>query len=34
MSLISFGMLLLFGTVGALTSLWFVSLIFSTIKVD
>jgi transmembrane 9 superfamily member 2/4 len=34
MSLISFGMLLLFGTVGALTSLWFVTLIFSTIKVD
>ena len=34
MSLICFGMLLLFGTVGALTSLWFVRLMFSTIKVD
>ena len=34
MFLICFGMLLLFGTVGALTSLWFTRLIFSTIKVD
>lgn len=34
MFLISFGMLLLFGTVGALTSLWFIRKIFSTIKVD
>jgi transmembrane 9 superfamily member 2/4 len=34
MFLISFGMLLLFGTIGALTSLWFVRKIFSTIKVD
>lgn len=34
MFLICFGMLLAFGTVGALTSLWFVSKIFATIKVD
>lgn len=34
MFLISFAMLLLFGTVGSLTSLWFVRKIFSTIKVD
>jgi transmembrane 9 superfamily member 2/4 len=34
MFLISFGMLLLFGTVGALTSLLFVCKIFSAIKVD
>jgi transmembrane 9 superfamily protein 2/4 len=34
MLLISFGMLLVFGTIGALTSLWFVRKIFSTIKVD
>jgi transmembrane 9 superfamily member 2/4 len=34
MFLISFAMLLLFGTVGALTSLWFVRKIFATIKVD
>jgi transmembrane 9 superfamily member 2/4 len=34
MFLISFAMLLLFGTVGALTSLWFLRKIFSTIKVD
>jgi transmembrane 9 superfamily member 2/4 len=34
MFLISFSMLLVFGTVGALTSLWFVRKIFSTVKVD
>ena len=34
MFLISFAMFLLFGTVGALTSLWFIRKIFSTIKVD
>ena len=34
MFLISFAMLLLFGTVDSLTSLWFVRKIFSTIKVD
>jgi len=34
MFLICFGMLLAFGTVGALTSLWFIRKIFSTIKVD
>jgi transmembrane 9 superfamily protein 2/4 len=34
MFLICFGMLLAFGCVGALTSLWFVRKIFSTIKVD
>ncbi|KAL7581193.1 hypothetical protein ACA910_005979 [Epithemia clementina (nom. ined.)] len=34
MFLICFGMLLAFGTVGALTSLWFVRKIFGTIKVD
>jgi transmembrane 9 superfamily member 2/4 len=34
MFLISFAMLLLFGTIGALTSLWFVCKIFSTVKVD
>ena len=34
MFLISFAMLLVFGCVGALTSLWFVRKIFSTIKVD
>lgn len=34
MFLICFGMLLVFGSVGALTSLWFVRKIFSTIKVD
>jgi transmembrane 9 superfamily member 2/4 len=34
MFLISFAMLLLFGTVGALTSLWFIRKIFATIKVD
>jgi transmembrane 9 superfamily protein 2/4 len=34
MSLICFAMLLVFGCVGALTSLWFVRKIFSTIKVD
>lgn len=34
MFLISFAMFLLFGTVGALTSLWFVRKIFATIKVD
>lgn len=33
MFLICFSMLLIFGTVGALTSLWFVRKIFSTIKV-
>jgi len=34
MGLISFAMLLVFGSVGTLTSLWFVHKIFSTIKVD
>ena len=34
MFLISFAMFLLFGTIGALTSLWFIKKIFSTIKVD
>jgi transmembrane 9 superfamily protein 2/4 len=34
MFLISFSMLLVFGTVGSLTSLWFVRKIFGTIKVD
>jgi transmembrane 9 superfamily member 2/4 len=34
MFLISFAILLVFGCVGALTSLWFVRKIFSTIKVD
>jgi transmembrane 9 superfamily member 2/4 len=34
MFLISFAILLVFGSVGALTSLWFVRKIFSTIKVD
>ena len=34
MFLICFGILLTFGTVGALTSLWFVRKIFGTIKVD
>mmetsp|Transcript_7062 Transcript_7062/g.9181 ORF Transcript_7062/g.9181 Transcript_7062/m.9181 type:complete len:653 (+) Transcript_7062:144-2102(+) len=34
MFLICFGMLLVFGTVGALTSFWFVRKIFGTIKVD
>ncbi|CAB9515975.1 Transmembrane 9 superfamily [Seminavis robusta] len=34
MFLISFGMLLVTGSVGALTSLWFVRTIFGTIKVD
>lgn len=34
MFLLCFGMLLLFGTVGALTTLVFVRMIFSTIKVD
>lgn len=33
MFLICFGMLLIFGTVGALTSLWFIRKIFGTIKV-
>jgi transmembrane 9 superfamily protein 2/4 len=34
MFLLSFSMLLVFGTVGSLTSLWFVRKIFATIKVD
>jgi len=34
MSLISFMMMLIFGSVGALTSLWFVRKIFGSIKVD
>merc|ERR1712150_382102 len=34
MFLMCFGMLLVFGTVGSLTSLWFVRKIFGTIKVD
>jgi transmembrane 9 superfamily protein 2/4 len=34
MFLFSFGILLVTGTVGALTSLWFIRKIFSTIKVD
>jgi transmembrane 9 superfamily member 2/4 len=34
MFLLSFGMLLVTGSVGALTSLWFVRTIFGTIKVD
>ncbi|GKZ00683.1 hypothetical protein MPSEU_001020400 [Mayamaea pseudoterrestris] len=34
MFLLSFSMLLVFGTVGSLTSLWFVRKIFGTIKVD
>jgi transmembrane 9 superfamily protein 2/4 len=34
MFLMSFSMLLVFGTVGSLTSLWFVRKIFGTIKVD
>lgn len=34
MFLISFGMLLVFGTAGSLTSIWFVRKIFGTIKVD
>jgi len=34
MGLICFAMLTVFGSVGALTSLWFIHMIFSTIKVD
>ena len=34
MSLLCFSMLMIFGSVGSLTSLWFIHKIFSTIKVD
>jgi transmembrane 9 superfamily member 2/4 len=34
MFMISFGMLLVFGSIGSLTSLWFVRKIYSTIKED